>query len=215
MSDDARSAVLSRIRYANHATTDLANAQADWQKIPREYKRSSSLSRLQTLALFVERLRDYDAHVARCTRAEIPEVVDALLAELGLQRIVAPAGFPAECLPTDACAVTDEILSPAELDGFGAAITESVLGIAETGTLALQSVPGQGRRATSLIPDVHLVLIRAEDVVATVPEALKVLNREADLPLTLVSGPSATADIEMTRIKGVHGPRFLYVFILD
>ena len=93
-------------------------------------------------------------------------------------------------------------------------MTGATLAIAETGTIVLQNVPGQGRRAPTLVPDYHLCVVRAGDVVETVPEAMAKLAASASLATTFVSGPSATADIEMTRIKGVHGPRFLDVILI-
>jgi L-lactate dehydrogenase complex protein LldG len=90
----------------------------------------------------------------------------------------------------------------------------STIAIAETGTVVLQSVVGQGRRAVTLVPDYHLCVVRVEDVVETVPEAFERLQATAGVATTFVSGPSATADIEMTRIKGVHGPRFLDIILV-
>ncbi len=110
--------------------------------------------------------------------------------------------------------VVDEGLSAAELDGFDGVMTGSTVAIAETGTVVLQDVAGQGRRAATLVPDYHLCVVRVEDVVETVPEAMERLAATAELPTTFFSGPSATADIEMTRIKGVHGPRFLDVILV-
>ena len=98
---------------------------------------------------------------------------------------------------------------------FDGVITGATLAIAETGTVVLQSVAGQGRRAVTLVPDYHLCVVRVGDVVETVPEAMERLQATAELATTFVSGPSATADIEMTRIKGVHGPRFLDVILVD
>ena len=109
----------------------------------------------------------------------------------------------------------DDNFTPVELDAFGGILTEATLAIAETGTLVLQNVPGQGRRAPTLVPDFHLCVLRASQVVESVPEAMDRLAATAMLPTTFISGPSATADIEMTRIKGVHGPRFLHVLIVD
>jgi hypothetical protein len=110
--------------------------------------------------------------------------------------------------------VVDEGMGAADLDGFEGVVTGSTVAIAETGTIVLQNVPGQGRRAATLVPDYHLCVVRAEDVVETVPEAMDRLAGTAELATTFVSGPSATADIEMTRIKGVHGPRFLDVVLV-
>jgi L-lactate dehydrogenase complex protein LldG len=110
--------------------------------------------------------------------------------------------------------VVDDGLSAGELNGFDGVMTGATLAIAETGTVVLQNVAGQGRRAVTLVPDYHLCLVRVDDVVETVPEAMERLQGAAELATTFVSGPSATADIEMTRIKGVHGPRFLDVILI-
>ena len=111
--------------------------------------------------------------------------------------------------------LSDDGLTAAEMDRCDGVMTESTLAIAETGTIVLQSVAGQGRRAATLVPDYHLCLVRAADVVETVPEAMDALQATAMLATTFISGPSATADIEMTRIKGVHGPRFLDVILFS
>jgi L-lactate dehydrogenase complex protein LldG len=110
--------------------------------------------------------------------------------------------------------VVDEGMAAAELDAVDGVMTASTLAIAETGTIVLQGVAGQGRRAVSLVPDYHLCVVDAASVVETVPEAMARLQGTAGLTTTFISGPSATADIEMTRIKGVHGPRFLDVILV-
>ncbi len=137
-----------------------------------------------------------------------------MLAERGKRQIVVPVGIAAEWLTAGVEFVVDEGLSAAELDGFDGVMTGSTIAIAETGTVVLQGVMGQGRRVATLVPDYHLCVVRVEDVVETVPEAMDRLAATAELATTFVSGPSATADIEMTRIKGVHGPRFLDVILI-
>jgi L-lactate dehydrogenase complex protein LldG len=132
-----------------------------------------------------------------------------------VRRMVIPAGLPAEWLPSGFEFVMDAGLSAAELDGFEGVMTGSTVAIAETGTVVLQNVVGQGRRALTLVPDYHLCVVRVEDVVETVPEAMERLAGTAEVATTFFSGPSATADIEMTRIKGVHGPRFLDVIVVE
>jgi L-lactate dehydrogenase complex protein LldG len=129
--------------------------------------------------------------------------------------MVVPAGMAAGWLPGGGEFVVDEDLAATELDVVDGVMTGATLAIAETGTVVLQNVAGQGRRAVTLVPDYHLCVVRMEDVVATVPEAMERLQATADVATTFVSGPSATADIEMTRIKGVHGPRFLDVILVD
>jgi L-lactate dehydrogenase complex protein LldG len=137
-----------------------------------------------------------------------------MLAERKVRRMVVPAGLAAEWLPGGVEFVVDEGLPAAELDRVDGVMTGATLAIAETGTVVLQNVAGQGRRAVTLVPDYHLCVVRMEDVVETVPEAMDRLQATAGLATTFVSGPSATADIEMTRIKGVHGPRFLDVILV-
>ena len=214
-SGDARSAILGRIRAANGAATDMEAAQAAWDSLPRGYQQGSKASREEILHLLEDRLVDYDAQVLRGSHADVPRLVAEVLASRGLHTLLVPEGFPEDLLPRAAgvSVVPDTGQNAAELDRLDAVLTLSTLAIAETGTIALQGVPGQGRRAVSLVPDVHVCLVREADVVATVPEAFARLQPTATL--TLISGPSATADIEMTRIKGVHGPRFLHVVLLN
>jgi L-lactate dehydrogenase complex protein LldG len=140
--------------------------------------------------------------------------VAGMLSERGKRRLVVPVGLAAEWLPAGFEFLIDEQLRSTVLDGVDGVVTGSTVAIAETGTVVLQNVAGQGRRAVTLVPDYHLCLVRVEDVVETVPEAMDRLRPTSGLATTFVSGPSATADIEMTRIKGVHGPRFLDVILI-
>jgi L-lactate dehydrogenase complex protein LldG len=167
------------------------------------------------LELLEDRLRDYDAQVVRAGDSKVADAVARMLLERKVRRIVIPSGLAAEWLPGGVEFVVDERLAAVELDAVDGVMTGATLAIAETGTLVLQSVAGQGRRAVTLVPDYHLCVVRMADVVETVPEALAWLQATAALATTFVSGPSATADIEMTRIKGVHGPRFLDVILID
>jgi L-lactate dehydrogenase complex protein LldG len=165
------------------------------------------------LELLEDRLRDYDARVMRVGEAEVAAAAAKMMHDRGVRRIVVPDGLRAEWLPSGFEFVVDEGLSAAELDGMDGVMTGATVAIAETGTVVLQNAAGQGRRAATLVPDYHLCVVRVEDVVETVPEAIARLEGTAGLATTFVSGPSATADIEMTRIKGVHGPRFLDVIL--
>lgn len=207
----ARAEILQKIRAANSLTPA---AHPAWSDLPRDYKRTSTLARDAVLDLLADRLHDYDAQVLRSTLADLPRNIAAMLSARSIQRLVVPAGLPPEWLPPGFIFTPDDSLSSAELDRVDGVLTASTLAIAETGTVVLQNVPGQGRRAISLVPDYHLCLVRSQDVVETVPEAMARLQPTATLPTTFVSGPSATADIEMTRIKGVHGPRFLDVILI-
>jgi L-lactate dehydrogenase complex protein LldG len=215
----SREEVLRRIRAAlgDVPVADSAAIDAEWQAVPRNYKRTASLEREAILELLEDRLRDYDANVVRVQGGEVSAAIGRILAERGMRRLVVPAGLPealGEPLPARFEFAVDEGFTPGELDGFAGVVTASAVAIAETGTIVLQNVPGQGRRAPTLVPDYHLCVVRAADVVETVPEAIARLELTAALATTFVSGPSATADIEMTRIKGVHGPRFLDVILV-
>ncbi|HEX9201427.1 MAG TPA: LUD domain-containing protein [Acidobacteriaceae bacterium] len=219
VSASLREEVLRRIRAAigGSPMADAAEIRSEWDALPRDYKRTASLGREAILEMLEDRLRDYDASVVRAKAGEIGGEIARILAERGKRRLVAPAGLAealGESLPAGFEFVVDEGMTPAELDGFDGVLTASTVAIAETGTIVLQNVPGQGRRAPTLIPDYHLCVVRAADVVETVPEAIARLAATAALATTFVSGPSATADIEMTRIKGVHGPRFLDVILV-
>jgi L-lactate dehydrogenase complex protein LldG len=212
-SSRARQAILERVRAANGRASDVPDATQAWQQLPRTYRSASSRPPDEVLNLLVDRLRDYDAEVEQASPADARAAVERVLAERHHPRMLVAAGTPLEFLDFPNC-TTDTGFSPTELDSFEGVLTEATLAIAETGTLVLQNVPGQGRRAATLVPDFHLCLLRIADVVETVPEAFRRLAQTATLPTTFISGPSATADIEMTRIKGVHGPRFLYVMLV-
>jgi L-lactate dehydrogenase complex protein LldG len=209
----ARAEVLRRIRAAKGGTSNEVDVRAAWAGVERGYRRAASLDRRGVIELLEDRLRDYDAHVVRVGRGDIAVAVGKMMDERGKRRMVVPVGIAAEWLPAGFEFVVDEGLSAAELDGFDGVMTGSTVAIAETGTVVLQDVRGQGKRAATLVPDYHLCVVRVEDVVETVSEAMERLAATAELPTTFFSGPSATADIEMTRIKGVHGPRFLDVVL--
>jgi L-lactate dehydrogenase complex protein LldG len=210
----SREEILRRVRTATDGASTEEAARAGWNEVPRQYKREGVRQRELVIELFEDRLRDYDAGVVRCERRDVAGSVAGILSERGKRRLVVPAGLAPEWLPVDFQFVVDNGLSAIELDGFDGVLTGSTVAIAETGTVALQNVAGQGRRAVTLVPDYHLCLVRVEDVVETVPEAMDRLRATSSLATTFVSGPSATADIEMTRIKGVHGPRYLDVILI-
>lgn len=160
----------------------------------------------EVLDLFCERVADYRATVHRVTE----DTVAATIAEiLGGRSVVVPEGFPHSVDP----ARTDDGLSAYDLDTIDAVVTTATVGIAETGTLVLDHGPGQGRRALSLVPDLHVCVITADQVVADVPDAFGRLDPRR--PQTWISGPSATSDIELNRVEGVHGPRTLHVVVLE
>jgi L-lactate dehydrogenase complex protein LldG len=212
--NSARSEVLRRIRAAKGGVASAEAVRTGWSAIERRYRREATRSREAVLELLEDRLRDYDARVVRVGPAEVADGVARMLGERKVRRMVVPVGLAAEWLPRGVEFVVDEGLAATELDEVDGVMTGATLAIAETGTVLLQNVAGQGRRAVTLVPDYHLCVVRVVDVVETVPEAMGRLQATAGLATTFVSGPSATADIEMTRIKGVHGPRFLDVILV-
>jgi L-lactate dehydrogenase complex protein LldG len=200
---NGRELVLGRVRDA------LADA-GPRAPVPRDYAEAGSSPRDEVVAAFVQRVRDYRATVvvAGDVRAAIDEALDA-------GRIGIPADLPDELRPGGADLVADAELSPRELDALDGALTTCAAACAVTGTIALDGGPGQGRRALTLLPDLHVCVVRAEQIVETVPELVRRLEPAAaeGRPIVLVSGPSATSDIELERVEGVHGPRRLVVIV--
>ena len=207
---DARTDTLARIRAGNAAA---GVAAVPLKQLRPDYTRAGTLSRSAFIELLVDRLHEYEAGVFHATASKVPATVARALGERGKHRMLAPAGLPADWLVSLVQWQTDDpSLSPADLDRFDGVLTGATVAIAATGTIVLQHGVGQGRRMLTLVPDYHLCVVRAEQVVETVPEAFARLDPVR--PTTTISGPSATADIEMTRIKGVHGPRFLDVILV-
>lgn len=164
------------------------------------------------MELFVERVADYRAVVVRCMPGQVADAVREGLATSA--RVLVPAGFPEDyvALPEGAERVHDEPLSADELDAVDAVLTLATVGVAVTGTIILDHGAGQGRRALSLVPDRHVCVVTAEQIVADVPDAVARLDPVR--PMTWISGPSATSDIELDRVEGVHGPRALHVVVV-
>jgi L-lactate dehydrogenase complex protein LldG len=220
----ARDEVLARIRRANVvAARDPAAPAAQPVPAPPAYRESGDRTAAELMDLLAGRLADYRARVVRTTAAGVPDEVAAALRRRGARRIVVPAGVSLPGLPTAAAlaaivpdieTVPDHGLTPPQLDRFDGAVTGAAVAIAETGTIVLDAAaPDQGRRAISLVPDYHLCVVRAGQVVELVPEAIARLAGSATL--TWISGPSATSDIELERVEGVHGPRTLEVILVD
>jgi L-lactate dehydrogenase complex protein LldG len=209
----AREAILKRIREAKGASTSQS-AATSYATINRSYQSEAELSREAILRLFEERLLEYDANVYSVEVPEVGHTIERILSARGIERVLIPEGLPMDW-KRGAEFVVDRQFSSAELDSFTAVMTTATVGIAETGSIVLQNAPGQGRRAITLVPDYHLCLLPVGIVVETVVEAMRLLEPTKDLPTTFFSGPSATADIEMTRIKGVHGPRFVDVVLIS
>jgi L-lactate dehydrogenase complex protein LldG len=205
----AREEILSRIR------TALGDDRAPVPETARDYRTTDDRPDAELLDVLTDRLEDYKATVVRCTPAEVAATVaGALGTALGEHRsedvVVAP-GVPADWRP--AGAVEDDGRPAVALADYAATVTGVAVAIAETGTLVLDGSPLSGRRALSLLPDCLVCVVETAQVVGGVPEGLARLDRTA--PLTMISGPSATSDIELSRVEGVHGPRTLVVVLVS
>ena len=205
--------ILTSIRMAQGAMSAQAIA-AEYAAIPRGYAQSSVLDGHGLLELFTARLLEYDAGVYRIGPDAIAETVAEVLTRRGKHGMAVPAGLPGAWLPQGFVFSEANAFTADQLDAMEGMPSGCTVAIAETGSIVLQNVDGQGPRILSLVPDYHLCVVFADQIVATVPEAFARLAATASLPTTFISGPSATADIEMTRIKGVHGPRFVDVVLV-
>jgi L-lactate dehydrogenase complex protein LldG len=213
----ARDEILARVRKAlsaegtHHPRTDAPTGRAD-QPDATELP----LTRDDVLDLLVERIEDYRATVTRCTTAQLAETVAGALEEC--ESVVVPTGFDATHLdaPSVRQVAEADVTDVHDVEGVDAVVSTAAVAIAETGTIVLDHGPGQGRRGLTLLPDRHVCVVRADQVVTTVPEAFAALRPSVDArrPLTWVSGPSATSDIELDRVEGVHGPRSLRVVLV-
>ncbi|MFE6977980.1 lactate utilization protein C [Streptomyces sp. NPDC057682] len=203
----ARATVLGRVRDA------LALAPAAGTEVPRAYRTGRTLPDDECLALFTDRLVDYKARVRTTTADRTAEVVADVLTGLEARRIGVPPGLDPQWLTAyDGEVQQDSADIPAPtLGGLDGVVTASAVSCAETGTIFLDGSPDQGRRALSLVPDLHVCVVDLSTVEVGVPEAVARLVPER--PTTLISGPSATSDIELERVEGVHGPRTLVVVI--
>ena len=208
----SREAMLNRIRAA---TADITESP----DIPRGYRQAGAVpdkaapDRLALLERFEERASDYRATVRRGPATDAAQLIAAAVSARQARRIGVPRGFPPEWSALLSEPVLDEPpLSIAALDALDGVVTTCAVAIAETGTIVLDAGPGQGSRAFTLVPDYHLAVVRAGQIVAAVPDAVAALDPAR--PLTWISGPSATSDIELTRVEGVHGPRTLDIIVL-
>jgi L-lactate dehydrogenase complex protein LldG len=207
----SRDQILARIRAANGAASpDADAANAAYAAIPRDYLAAHHAQDI--VALFAERAADYRAVVERVPAGDVAAAVQRALSEHG--RYVIPDGLTPGWLPAGVETVADDPpLSPVSLDAVAGVITGCAVAIAETGTIILDHGPGQGRRALTLVPDFHLVIVRADQVEPDLAGAFGRLDPAR--PHTLISGPSATSDIELIRVEGVHGPRTLHILLAD
>jgi L-lactate dehydrogenase complex protein LldG len=204
-----REIVLGRVR--------TAIAGATTEPVARGYRREGSLESEARIQLLCERIGDYKAEVRRVRAAALSTAVGEVLEERGAHRIGVPAGVTRAWLPDGIEAVLDDGLDPAALDALDGVLTGCTIAIAETATIVLCGGPTEGRRALTLVPDLHVCVVSTEQIVELLPEATETLAALArhGRQLTFVSGPSATSDIELSRVEGVHGPRTLVVLVTD
>lgn len=214
---NAREEVLRRVRAA---TADVAEPNPELD-VPIDWTYGQALPTADVLADFVEKVEDYKATVVRCTPAEVAEAVATALTALDAHSVVLPEETPAEwAAAVSAAGIVvhrdDPQLSHAQLNHIDAVATTTAVGMADSGTIALDHGAGQGRRALTLLPDIHVCVIRADQVVSDVPEGIARLAPaiRARRPVTWLSGGSATSDIELSRVEGVHGPRRLWVILV-
>jgi L-lactate dehydrogenase complex protein LldG len=213
----ARDAVSARDEILARIATALGPGAAA-PEVPRGYRLAGSgpaAGEEAVVARFCERAAEYRATVRRVAAGELEDAIGAACREHGARRLATPRGMPFGA-PGAELVVDDPPLSTRELDAVDGVLTGCALAIAETGTLVLDGGPQSGRRVLTLVPDLHLCVVEAERVHASVPDAIAALAPAATegRPLTLVSGPSATSDIELERVEGVHGPRELVILVV-
>jgi L-lactate dehydrogenase complex protein LldG len=207
---DSRELTLERVRRAV-SVAPTPEPPAAWA-----YRRAGQLDSTSRVELFGERVREYSAEAHIVNARQLRDAVADAFARHGAAAIAVPPGVPAAWRPAGIDIVEDAGQSPSELDRLDGVLTGCALAIAETGTVVLAGGPTEGRRALSLMPDVHVCVVEGAQIVELVPEAMTRLGdlvRTQRSPITFISGPSATSDIELSRVEGVHGPRKLIVLV--
>jgi L-lactate dehydrogenase complex protein LldG len=213
----AKEEVLRRVR---RATRDVPDGErAEDIEVERGYRKTDDAPQAELVERFAERVAEYKAEVHRVREADLPGAIAEALEHRGVKSLVVPAGVPGGWIPSGLAVLRDgeERLTNAQLDESDGALTGCALGISQTGTIVLDAGEAQGRRALTLLPDYHLCVVREDQVVGLVPEAFAALEetvRDQGRAITFISGPSATSDIELNRVEGVHGPRTLEVLIV-
>lgn len=215
---DARSEMLTTIRNALAEVPD--SETPDDVELKRDYRQKGKLSQTEVVELFAERTGEYKATVQRIKQSDLKKVIAESCKRENVQKLVIPEGFQKELLPLDLDLLFDDPDSPLThhvLDQSDGVITTSAHAVAQTGTIILDAGVGQGRRALTLVPDYHLCIVREDQIVELIPEGFEAVEssvKKEGRPITFISGPSATSDIELSRVEGVHGPRRLEVLIV-
>jgi len=213
----AKEEILWRIRRATHDVPK--DERPEDIPVERGYRKEDDAPREEIVEMFAERVAEYEATVHRVRKDDLPRAIAEACERRGLRRLVVPPGLPKEWIPEGVDTLRDAArprLSNKELDESDGVLTGCSLGIAQTGTIILDAGEGQGRRALTLLPDYHLCVVREDQIVGLVPEAFAKLEetvKNEGQAITFISGPSATSDIELNRVEGVHGPRALEVLI--
>lgn len=203
----AKQDILNRIRSAQKQA-----GLPDHVDVPREYQREGTLSDDELREMLVDRLEDYKAEVHVTEESDLKKTLDSIVNDRDCKDIRYAPGMNADLFDGLPARPDDEDADPRELDDADAVVTESFVSSAQTGTIVLQSDSRCGRRALTLVPDRHICIVRRDEVVYGIPEVISRMN--PDKPATWISGPSATSDIELSRVEGVHGPRDLIVIIV-
>lgn len=215
---DARSEMLTTIRNALAEVPD--SETPDDVELKRDYRQKGKLSQTEVVELFAERTGEYKATVQRIKQSDLKKVIAESCERENVQKLVIPEGFQKELLPLDLDLLFDDPDSPLThhvLDQSDGVITTCAHAVAQTGTIILDAGVGQGRRALTLVPDYHLCIVREDQIVELIPEGFEAVEssvKKEGRPITFISGPSATSDIELSRVEGVHGPRRLEVLIV-
>jgi len=213
----AKETILWRVR---HATRDVPEEERPEDvRVERDYREEGEATREEIVARFAERTAEYEARVHLVGHDDLPRKIEEVLEKRGVRRLVLPPYLPKQWIPEGVETLRDAAhsqLTNKELDEGDGVLTGCALGIAQTGTIVLDAGRAQGRRALTLLPDYHLCVVREEQIVDLVPEAFANLEQTVKTEgraITFISGPSATSDIELNRVEGVHGPRTLEVLI--
>src|SRR3569833_449371 len=207
MKTNSRQSILDSVRNATKAD------RSRYEDVPRSYIRTGNLDSQDRIHLMRERLLEYGAEDVECAPPDLPHIIVRQLQHSGRHHFVAPQRVPADWLKNGVTWRIDDNLSLEEIEQCGGVVTAASAAVADSGTIVLHHGPTEGRRVISLLPDFHLCVLLASQIVETLPEYFARFPEPPRLA-TYISGPSATADIEMTRIKGVHGPRFLSVILV-